>query len=133
VASGCPGVSCRRRLGQAGARLSCFEGTEGVRTFPLVLLGSPGVAPVPRHRTSVIALLDWLRVSPAFSMVVLKDFTEDAFRVQVFGVFSAQFATRFENAARKALDPDDGGLDEQRRLVLRDALQRRVRRLLHCR
>lgn len=70
----------------------------------------------------MIALLDWLRESPAFSMVLLKDFTEDAFRVQVFVVFSGQFETRFENAARQALNPAGDALDEQRRLVLRDAL-----------
>lgn len=85
------------------------------------------MAPVPRQQTSVIALLDWLRKSDVFSRVLLKDFTEDGYRVQVFGVFSRVFAETFGARARETLRPSDGALDEQRRVVLRDLLARRLR------
>jgi hypothetical protein len=70
-----------------------------------------------------MACLDWLRESPAFSEVLLKDFTEDGFRVQVFGVFSAAFAAKYEKTATKTVNPAGDALDEQRRLALRDVLQ----------
>lgn len=85
------------------------------------------MAPVPRQQTSVIALLDWLRESGVFSRVLLKDFTEDGYRVQVFGVFSTEFSNKYEKRARETLRPSDGALDEQRRVVLRDLLVRQLR------
>jgi hypothetical protein len=73
-----------------------------------------------------MALLDWLRESGVFARVLLKDFTEDGFRVQFFGLFGATFAADYEARARAALRLPEGGLDEQRRLLLLDLLAKRL-------
>lgn len=82
------------------------------------------MAPVPRQRTSVLALLDWLREQPAFSRVILKDLAQEDGQVQVFVIFSRKFGRVFESLARAELDQGAGGLDEQRRLLLLDLLEK---------
>lgn len=86
------------------------------------------MAPIPRQKTSVMALLDWLRESGVFTRVLLKDFTEDGFRVQLFGVFGASIAADYEARARVTLRLAEGGLDEQRRLLLLALLEERFRK-----
>jgi hypothetical protein len=73
-----------------------------------------------------MALLDWLRESGVFDRLLLKDFTEDGFRVQIFGDFGAAFAADYEARARVVLRVAEGGLDEQRRLLLLGLLAKRL-------
>lgn len=82
------------------------------------------MAPVPRQRTSVLALLDWLREQPAFLRVILKDFAQEDGQAQVFVIFSRKYGRAFASQARAELDQGAGGHDEQRRLLLLDLLER---------
>lgn len=85
------------------------------------------MASVPRQKTSVLWMLDWLRKRPAISAALLKDVTEVGFRVQVFVVLSNEFETKFEKNAKKVLRPSRGELDEQRRRLVEDLLRRELR------
>lgn len=85
------------------------------------------MASVPRQKTSVLWMLDWLRKRPAISAALLKDVTEVGFRVQMFVVLSNEFAKKFEKNARKALRPSRGQLDEQRRRLVGELLRRELR------
>jgi hypothetical protein len=78
---------------------------------------------VPRQKTSVLGLLRWLRKKvPFFVEVLLKDFTEDDFQVQVFVVFNDTLAPSFTQAMTKRPTGEDGHVDEDRRLALLEVL-----------
>lgn len=77
------------------------------------------MAPVPRQKTSVLWLLDWLRAHSAIKKVFLKNETEVGFHVEMLIVPSKRLAKRFRAAAEGELgDQDDLG-EARRRLLLR--------------
>jgi hypothetical protein len=81
------------------------------------------MASVPRQQTSVLWLLDWLRVHSGIKKATLKYETDVGFNVEVLLVPSKVLGASFRAAANKELGAKKGDLEDGRRRLLRRLLE----------
>ncbi len=116
---------------QSGRNTPWFEDTERLSAIPLHPIEWQGMATrrarkkrsPGSQKTGVLGLLEWMRWElPYFSDVILRDYSEDDARVEVFVVFNNILAQAFSKGMESRLKRAVEHLGEERQVALRTLL-----------